>query len=1370
MFRSLLRTIPAISGNFTLSCVLNEYVKQSNSQYACYINNAFLMPLDNKFMLHKDIYVNLVNAKYEYDVQRYFKLISDKFYKDTFTNPQDAPFTEYNKYDSLYNYTELTDDRDKNFEFGCKRIPNTKYNYQFQFFAPIYVNNRNDLPDYFVIDIINSNNIVIKKIYIPIGKQVGTNKLSIYLSKYLTKIEDNIPAYWDFNNNKIVYKNVIDCKNGGLINFTSYNIPINHSRQLLINEFDNLISIGYAKNNIIMGEVIPLSFVFNLEDVFDKNEKYYYEFNTFTISGKYIKNNATCDFYDFDHNYHYSNLYIKNFDAKTTNIKYTSYNVFDNNLNYTYKEGTNKSLLYENTLTHNYFKWKLYESEDYIINANAAYTSKYNRYYKFPILKNNIDKIYCKLANNNILLPLLAYANTNKYFSYSDIQQYEYLQNNYISDWFDIFTTDNTESDSNIFNNADNWTATSHNGNVFHKGILYSNIGNDVDYFGVFVTPKYVNWSNNIVYGDIIINDKKYDDITNTKVSDVDYGKYFEKVSIDDVTEDDDIYIYENISNTKKYIKYDKTNNKVINKIKENINNQFSNKVNISDKLNIINNIEEYLVIYDDQYEKIKSLTNENIIDNDNQNILLNNEYSILLNSLYYSKNNSLEKIQLKSYFSDYNVNEFKNENFSFFIKSNFIQIYSENDILNIFYDLGQELNQYILDIYKVVNDNNRKEYDEAIQLYNLLISKGRLSDISKLIKTRYISGALSKNDSIYINIILKVYTYILVYEALTSIMKNFALYYYVPYYNDNNLYIDYNYFEKINNDEKYNIYIDSYNLSKYLKENLDNVSINKSLFDSKKVYIKILDDNMLKIFIDKYYKENDIIENVNNNIIDNIYCYWGVLDNTTYEIRYYIKSIKEYIKSKSNYTYDNDAIKKILKQHTLYNSKTDEFTIDASFNNTDSSMSVILTAKLLYQKNVYVVNEYLYNYTLKKNIPVYIYHELMNTDIEKTLYKDSSYYGEEIHNIVIPFTANMYVSELYNINQNHIKNNIISVTQNTKKYYVYYNPKNIFYKTDLATYNEKYTNYDVYKISPINTSTINVLEHINDNGKKYKYINIEYTFNLSSNSFNIYYVDENDNVKIDKIQNNNIDDSVIYDNFKYIYPYLKTDLLIDNYYLLKSYIIFPTNVNLIIDLNAKETTQNNITYSVLNTMSNPISIYINRYFGNIMPLFNKVKSVINNQYVSLFKLNTEQNKQNSDKLKIRLTDINIYKYLPIQYIENINDLTNTKTVYQMEYKHFNNNFVYCLPTHLEFSPDDIDSISINNIKYYETREKCYEYFKKLIKKTYYNNKLDETKLLFLFNKYVINSGDIVFEKNYINYNSLYKQKFYKIVYKLTLR
>jgi hypothetical protein len=76
---------------------------------------------------------------------------------------------------------------------------------------------------------------------------------------------------------------------------------------------------------------------------------------------------------------------------------------------------------------------------------------------------------------------------------------------------------------------------------------------------------------------------------------------------------------------------------------------------------------------------------------------------------LYYSKNNSLEKIQLKSYFNDYNVNEFKNENFSFFIKSNFIQIYSENDILNILYDLGQELNQYILDIYKVVNDNNRK-------------------------------------------------------------------------------------------------------------------------------------------------------------------------------------------------------------------------------------------------------------------------------------------------------------------------------------------------------------------------------------------------------------------------------------------------------------------------------------------------------------------------------------------------------------------------------------------------------------------------------------------------------------------------------------
>ena len=66
------------------------------------------------------------------------------------------------------------------------------------------------------------------------------NKLRIYLTRFIEKIENNIPCVWQFDNNKIIYQRVIDCVNGGLIDFTSYNI-INKTNveQTLINDLDN---------------------------------------------------------------------------------------------------------------------------------------------------------------------------------------------------------------------------------------------------------------------------------------------------------------------------------------------------------------------------------------------------------------------------------------------------------------------------------------------------------------------------------------------------------------------------------------------------------------------------------------------------------------------------------------------------------------------------------------------------------------------------------------------------------------------------------------------------------------------------------------------------------------------------------------------------------------------------------------------------------------------------------------------------------------------------------------------------------------------------------------------------------------------------
>ena len=183
MFKSLLRTIPSVSGNFTLACRLNDITKRTDKEYTAYINSAILLPLDNKIRLFKDININLINSKYEYDVQRYWKLLSDSFYTDTYSINKNI-FDDYD-----LNPINLKDNRDKTFEFGCSRLPINYTGYQFRFYAPIYINDVHDLPDEFIIYIKNQSNQIIKKIRIPIAENINLNKLRIYLNKFLMKIQ-----------------------------------------------------------------------------------------------------------------------------------------------------------------------------------------------------------------------------------------------------------------------------------------------------------------------------------------------------------------------------------------------------------------------------------------------------------------------------------------------------------------------------------------------------------------------------------------------------------------------------------------------------------------------------------------------------------------------------------------------------------------------------------------------------------------------------------------------------------------------------------------------------------------------------------------------------------------------------------------------------------------------------------------------------------------------------------------------------------------------------------------------------------------------------------------------------------------------------
>ena len=69
MFKSLLNTLPVLSGNFTLACKLNDISKQSKGKFVSYIYEASIKPLDENIKIYKSVPVNLMNGKYSFDIR-----------------------------------------------------------------------------------------------------------------------------------------------------------------------------------------------------------------------------------------------------------------------------------------------------------------------------------------------------------------------------------------------------------------------------------------------------------------------------------------------------------------------------------------------------------------------------------------------------------------------------------------------------------------------------------------------------------------------------------------------------------------------------------------------------------------------------------------------------------------------------------------------------------------------------------------------------------------------------------------------------------------------------------------------------------------------------------------------------------------------------------------------------------------------------------------------------------------------------------------------------------------------------------------------------------------------------------------------------
>ena len=500
MLKPLLRVLPSYSGNVKLFCTIgkDDYTLIDNNkeykEFEANVRIAKLQPLSSN-LAQNNIEISLLNSNYEFDIQKFYNRYSDYFFSNCF---------EYDKSDyELIDKTEIQKPRNIDFEFGCKRVSYMKSGKQFAFFAPVWMESGEDIPDYFRLCIRIKNNLYDVKRYIRINIKNNSkspyNYLDKYVTRYANKLDDNCIFCMPQSKQATYYG--IDLLKGGFNRHVDNIIGKIFSKQSTINNFDAVISGGWKRTFLCMKQVLPLCFCFSLNDIFNEEEYKRYINTQIYISGEYYKDNVQLPFYDFDVNYTevYEKPYVLNNETGNMHFNYTGINLM--NTKYpSLNEGKYIGYRYSNKLSPMYSRWKLkYSTDDdpYITNINPVFSYNQGSKYKYKMypLQYVPGNMFCT-ARNSLMLPLSNALKNKRNPYYKDkniVERYYKIINNHAGTWFDMIYTDEDPM------STDGWIKT-HDNKAYYKGVLYNfnNIYNEnpdiqhIDKFKVFVKINFL--------------------------------------------------------------------------------------------------------------------------------------------------------------------------------------------------------------------------------------------------------------------------------------------------------------------------------------------------------------------------------------------------------------------------------------------------------------------------------------------------------------------------------------------------------------------------------------------------------------------------------------------------------------------------------------------------------------------------------------------------------------------------------------------------------------------------------------------------------------------------------------------------------------
>ena len=516
MLKPLLRTLPTLSGNIKIACHLGDYTNIIGNDFSAYVRIAQLLPLSSN-LAQRNIETNLLTSSYDFDVQKFFKYYSATFYDDVFDFDK-SNYIVLDKSDSQKN-------RNTDFEFGCKRVSYQKSEAQYAFYTPIYVESIDDIPDYFLINIElkNEKYSVKKSIRVQISKEDKHNYLKLYIERYLKKLDSNV-IFCNVNSKQATYYG-IDLVKGGFTKIVDNLIAKAYTRQNTINNFDAIVTNGFQRNNLIIRQILPLCWYFNVNDILSGEEILKFRNAKVYVSGQWYKNGMNLPFYNIDTNYKY--YYESPFVINKANGLFVYKSNSNNIMNMEYpslNEAMYTGYRYTNKLNLKYNRWKLKYSDDehpYITNLSPAFSINQGSIYKyggFPEKYKSINLITD--AKNNIIIPIgnaLTSKDSPYVNDYTLVSNYLTTLNNNVSTWYHL-----TNNVSDIYN-EDIWKDVKDN-KVYYKGILYdfskiysqyTNLKDKIDKFSVIVNLHFNKLDEEELSkinkaGTSIFNSKKY--------------------------------------------------------------------------------------------------------------------------------------------------------------------------------------------------------------------------------------------------------------------------------------------------------------------------------------------------------------------------------------------------------------------------------------------------------------------------------------------------------------------------------------------------------------------------------------------------------------------------------------------------------------------------------------------------------------------------------------------------------------------------------------------------------------------------------------------------------------------------------------------